>query len=85
MSAKHTPGPWIVGGPHDAPWVSTADHKTHLPNSVEDARLIAAAPELLAALKLAEHTAIGGMDGDMLAALQDIMMTARAAIAKAQS
>lgn len=49
--SQHTPGPWIVNGPHDAPWVCTADHRTILPETMTDARLIAAAPELLAALQ----------------------------------
>jgi hypothetical protein len=53
MSTKHTPGPWIVQGPHDAPWVCTADHKTHLPSTVADARLIAESPTLLALLTAA--------------------------------
>ena len=47
---KHTPGPWTVHGPHDAPWVATVDCRTIMPQSVADARLIAAAPDLLAAL-----------------------------------
>ena len=49
--SKHTPGPWIVTGPHDVPWVSTCDHRTILPQTMADARLIAAAPDLLEALK----------------------------------
>jgi hypothetical protein len=46
MTTKLTPGPWIVQGPHDAPWVSTADHKTIVPRTVADARLIAAALDM---------------------------------------
>ena len=48
--SEHTPGPWLVQGPHDAPWVATADCRTILPATVADAQLIAAAPDLLAAL-----------------------------------
>jgi len=54
--SKHTPGPWIVEGPHDAPWVSTADHRTILPQTVADACLIAAAPDMLDVLRaVAKH------------------------------
>ena len=52
---EHTPGPWIVGdgGKSLVVW---SDSTCSLPvaearRSAEDARLIAAAPELLAALK----------------------------------
>jgi hypothetical protein len=48
--SNHTPGPWIVNGPHDASWVSTADHRTILPETMANARLIAAAPQMLDAL-----------------------------------
>jgi hypothetical protein len=50
MNNEHTPGPWIVQGPHDAPWVATPDCRTILPQTVADARLIAAAPDMLRAL-----------------------------------
>ena len=53
--SEHTPGPWIVGdgGKSLVVW---SDSTCSLPvaearRSAEDARLIAAAPELLAALK----------------------------------
>ena len=53
--SEHTPGPWIVGdgGKSLVVW---SDSPCSLPvaearRSAEDARLIAAAPELLAALK----------------------------------
>jgi len=66
-SVKHTPGPWTVGGPvaygrdilgADDIWVGNAhgphDGKGGFPTDTElevNARLIAAAPELLAALE----------------------------------
>ena len=66
MSAQHTPGPWKWDGTpwdydaeNEAPWVVTDDVKEVrvLSGSIrcnkENARLIAAAPELLAALQLA--------------------------------
>ena len=65
MSAKHTPGPWIVydpempdteatygiDGPDGQPVVYFGLTKNDGINLIEDARLIAAAPELLEALK----------------------------------
>lgn len=55
--AKHTPGPWVVRedardwaiiGPEPS-WVTGVDRRNH--NAEANARLIAAAPELLAALE----------------------------------
>ena len=99
---NHTPGPWTAtrdadtrGNPCwriDAPTVSLVAVLTY-PNAsaradgIGDARLIAAAPELLAALEFyanAERwkdvdTGIGAQPGDAI----DYGATARAAIAKA--
>lgn len=84
-------GPWFVQS--DTEIVTESGQfiaTTHAPDSdigtaleYERATLIAAAPDMLAALELAEHTAIGGLDGDAAAALEDILSTVRAAIAKA--
>jgi hypothetical protein len=56
--AKHTPGPWVIGKniqfPMSGPVVRAADDVQTIVAHVQydrDARLIAAAPELLAALK----------------------------------
>lgn len=49
-AAKFTPGPWTVDTEGRAPWVWIGDFAVHVP-SFEDARLIAAAPELLKALQ----------------------------------
>lgn len=58
MKAKHTPGPWVADGSEitTATWVCGADGKricTMRPSFADwsNARLIAAAPELLEALK----------------------------------
>ena len=80
MSTKHTPGPWEQmddGGP--SRFVFTGGHSPEFPShciqaaTVEDARLIAAAPELLAAC-----IALIKTDD-----LQDAIDKARAAITKA--
>jgi len=54
--SKHTPAPWhvegrglIIGGP-DGVWIATAKQTIDGPEREANARLIAAAPELLAAL-----------------------------------
>jgi hypothetical protein len=54
MSA-HTPGPWIVHGPRLAPKVVTEELWRALPQTIADARLIAAAPDMLAVLHSCEE------------------------------
>lgn len=51
--SEHTPGPWIVGdgGKSLVVWSDSTLPVAEARRSAEDARLIAAAPELLAALK----------------------------------
>ena len=94
MNAQHTPGPWrigdaghtIFGAPNGTPSPKTI---ANLPfkNGGHDARLIAAAPDLLAAAKEAEgHLAdwvqqVGGIIGDEA---DDALTAIRAAIAKAE-
>lgn len=58
MQAKHTPGPWIVGprgaavyGPDNMRLASLDANAKTLGQRTDNARLIAAAPDLLAALK----------------------------------
>jgi hypothetical protein len=53
------------------------------PQQDANARLIAAAPDLLAALEVIEHYGISGLDGDAHAALEDMLPIIQAAIAKA--
>lgn len=86
QQAQHTPGPWETSSNSDGDWDvcgpdggdMIADLKG-CDNAEANARLIAAAPELLAALKGAEQI-ISVSDGHWQAALEKI----RAAIAKAE-
>ena len=88
--SEHTPGPWSIAGrgytifgPDDAVVISSFDAETEEEEEryLANARLIAAAPDLLAALEEAvrssEVSRMGGMSWDE-------MDRARAAIAKAR-
>jgi hypothetical protein len=76
--SNHTPGPWLVGSRADqtiwADGLRVASVECPRKEWRANASLIAAAPDMLAALKLAEQNAF---DRPALAAI-------RAAIAKAQ-
>ena len=88
-TASHTPGPWHTGGinPISAPVIYAADgfavadatvyHRHHDGQTAANARLIAAAPDLLASLRdvLALHLAHHN---------NPVHVAARAAIAKAE-
>ena len=80
MSAQHTPGPWTVVA---IDWAETGNARFEIKGirrtGMADARLIAAAPELLEALK----EIIAAADGDGWNQLDASFATARAAIAKA--
>lgn len=94
MTTKHTPGPWqfceselrpgrysiYANGP-----VAYCGDTTNEPGDGEaNARLIAAAPELLAALDKAESF-IAGFEGDELQeGIDEMLSEIRAAIAKAE-
>ncbi|WP_329762617.1 hypothetical protein [Stenotrophomonas maltophilia] len=98
MSSKHTPGPWIVrfradgssyismgdpsNGPHKAADLFlTADGGE---SDLADARLIAAAPELLEALILLEREMVdSGNAGSVDYGWKPAIEKTRAAIAKA--
>jgi hypothetical protein len=91
MNAKHTPGPWGISGKeerdlgtlspgfleissaHDVCWIAKV--QIHTPEGEANARLIAAAPELLEALKAVVAIADRSTDE---------FDRARAAIAKAE-
>ena len=91
MSAKHTPGPWNTGG---SGWIgirkedrciARLDDAGFATLSAEDranARLIAAAPDLLAALK----NLVGAYGGEPMSAegSLDAYENAKAVIAKAE-
>lgn len=86
-AAKHTPGPWCVAIEDNTPVIKNADgfHITHTIDDAgyestgktmfDNARLIAAAPELLEALEDLVNNGIG----------TQAVNRARAAIAKARS
>lgn len=86
---KHTPGPWVVGG-CDAEHpsrvlVSAKDGQVdiygadHMNETMANARLITAAPEMLAALRALVHRC-----EDLGIVYEPVFATADAAIAKAE-
>lgn len=90
MSPSHTPGPWRVI--NAAP---RADHTTSYllsghewDNAQANARLIAAAPDLLAALdsilSVSDHDGYGARTDAQIPMLRAALAQARAAIAKAK-
>jgi hypothetical protein len=83
MTEQHTPGPWAyneytrtIRGPHNH-WLATMDSWDGAIDHAANARLIAAAPDLLAALQAVADYWAGGDVPEVL----DTQM--RAAIAKA--
>jgi hypothetical protein len=95
MTRKHTPGPWLINERvktarlDNALMVRPADHHNYeygataiIATSEADARLIAAAPELLAALQQMIEVFLD-TDGSFGADETEAMETARAVIAKA--
>lgn len=86
MTTKHTPGPWVESGE----FILGADHTTICQARDEDAweanaQLIAAAPELLAALEgLMEHFIGDRSSRNVVGAAGLACDVARAAIAKAK-
>jgi hypothetical protein len=91
MSAAHTPGPWRVTGPNvragDALLATVTDHwaneKTPDAEKMANARLIAAAPELLAALSAMLGAAELDVLEDTSNAWRSLMLNAHAAIQRA--
>ena len=97
MTAAHTPGPWqvawservetnasILGQGDQIAWVES--HQVGEERARANARLIAAAPDLLAALRamLASPAGVARpLSGDEVRSLSDAVSLARAAIAKA--
>ena len=100
MKTQHTPGPWaadkygvITGGEYlcttiaETPVVAwrSAGQKKQSDQAMSNSRLIAAAPDLLAALKdcYAELNQLAFLQGDKLAKIT--LDKARAAISKAEA
>ncbi len=86
MNAKHTPGPWMARHPENANKAAVIDRVGALVAvcSRADDDLIAAAPELLAALELAEETLTEAFDGNGARRPKEILKVVRVAIAKAK-
>ena len=95
MKTQFTPGPWRVGPTALVPTVTRIQAGHALIASVYragegdsqregNARLIAAAPDLLAALQKIAYEPFGASDATHATVLNDITTFARAAIAKAQ-
>ena len=94
--SKHTPGPWGVREARemegmdfdivtDGPEYAVASLYCHMGESVEaDARLIAAAPELLEALEYLVTADDAPTPGDREHTVREAISHARAAIAKAR-
>ena len=92
---KHTPGPWHINVIADSHYVLSksgyvlakiSDLSAYKEAHADNARLMAAAPDLLAALQTVERALIP-MDYSAYShadELADAIITARAAIAKAQ-
>lgn len=89
---KPTPGPWVFSGNDSAPilhiYAPDNNHLFHQDRSLEEqeanARLMAAAPELLAACKAARATHYLTESEPGLPSLTEVEQMLRAAIAKAE-
>lgn len=95
MTDSHTPGPWHlagvkrqtqVRGGHDAllggALIVATIHETHDGQKDNNARIIAAAPDMLAALRACESILLSSYD---LAELNKTLWLLRTAISKATS
>lgn len=98
MEHKHTPGPWTNHGripqpglPHSCIAAKTLIARVYsetfgdAEQEAANARLIAAAPELLDALLIAEAFMAGFEDDDSQEGIQDNLRQIRAALAKTAS
>ena len=86
MDTKHTPGPWQLGTESEGFFIANGELRPDIAKritSAADARLIAAAPELLAALQdIAKYTSATHADC-AVQVLSENARIAQAAIAKA--
>ncbi len=88
MTTQHTPGPWdasgtVFSGP-DGMIGEVGFGKRDDPEMIANARLIAAAPDLLAALHKIGYEPIGHAEASDRQILEDITQIARSAIATAR-
>lgn len=92
---KHTPGPWVVDGARiyggrdgdkTGPLIATTAYLREAGTEIGNAHLIAAAPDLLAALEVAHHILAGFATGNLNTINYDhpALKNARAAIARAK-
>lgn len=88
--SKHTPGPWVIGKNGTAVttkhggYIATADTGTNVEIDESNARLIAAAPEMLEALKLVHSLHCGDIyDFKAPQTMHEIIERVVAAITKA--
>ena len=87
MTTKHTPGPWHLSASKACIWhqdhgrICTPPNHAQVWNWEPNARLIAAAPELLAALEALLDMDVAYQRGPRV---QDAVAVARTAIAKAK-
>ncbi len=94
MTAKHTPGPWtrnraintVDMGRYSVICPFGADSKKHVSEIEANMRIIAAAPDLLAALENACNVMAAIVTGDLdgLSPNSPALIESRAAIAKAR-
>ena len=93
MTHTHTPGPWRIDGNDDLPLAVIEDNEDgtgiceigeRTPLNLANAALIAAAPEMLAALQLiADSVTFTGMSQAAPLQLDAVIKVAKAAIARA--
>lgn len=84
METKHTPGPWRTAGRQSGRVVCGDNRTVCTSATVDDARLIASAPDLLAALAgIADRLTLAVRDGDTARVIRALEV-ARAALARAR-
>ena len=84
MNTNHTPGPWKV---ISIDWTPSGNARFEIEGihrtGIADARLIAAAPELLAVLERVQSMFSYQFEGGLTGCMADLSIDVRAAIAKA--
>ena len=84
MNTNHTPGPWKV---ISVDWTPSGNARFEIEGihrtGIADARLIAAAPELLAVLERVQSMFSYQFEGGLTGCMADLSIDVRAAISKA--